>query len=200
MVADIQVHHIEPRLSMHHIRKYQSDLLRETQKKAQYPKASLSEVVFFYLVRLPSRQNSKFFSPADPEYLEFLEASSKPIKLLPSAEVQLERKEAEKRSRSGSTTSSLLCFFLSFTVRVCFCETVYGFYFIDVAKIRHYQPCHYSRIRRKRDNRSYSTHGLRTSQEGSQHSGRFCLKSYFIHTFYLPLVCFGLKVILFMYA
>lgn len=39
----------------------------------------------------------------DPEYLEFLEASSRPVKSLPSAEVQIERKEAEKRSRLGGT-------------------------------------------------------------------------------------------------
>ncbi|MCD9646076.1 regulator of nonsense transcription, partial [Datura stramonium] len=35
----------------------------------------------------------------DPEYLEFLEFISKPIENLPSAEIQLERKEAE---RAGS--------------------------------------------------------------------------------------------------
>lgn len=32
----------------------------------------------------------------DPEYLEFLEFIAKPIENLPSAEIQLERKEAER--------------------------------------------------------------------------------------------------------
>lgn len=32
----------------------------------------------------------------DPEYLEFLEFLAKPVENLPSAEIQLERKEAER--------------------------------------------------------------------------------------------------------
>lgn len=36
------------------------------------------------------------WSLADPEYLEFLELISKPVENLPSAEIQLERKEAER--------------------------------------------------------------------------------------------------------
>lgn len=32
----------------------------------------------------------------DPEYLEFLEVIAKPIENLPSAEIQLERREAER--------------------------------------------------------------------------------------------------------
>lgn len=32
----------------------------------------------------------------DPEYLEFLEFISKPVENLPSAEIQLERREAER--------------------------------------------------------------------------------------------------------
>lgn len=32
----------------------------------------------------------------DPEYVEFLEQIAKPIENLPSAEIQLERKEAER--------------------------------------------------------------------------------------------------------
>lgn len=39
------------------------------------------------------------FNPVDPEYIEFLEFLAKPVENLPSAEVQLERREAE---RSGS--------------------------------------------------------------------------------------------------
>jgi len=35
----------------------------------------------------------------DPEYLEFLELISKPTEHLPSAEIQLERKEAERAGR-----------------------------------------------------------------------------------------------------
>jgi regulator of nonsense transcripts 3 len=38
---------------------------------------------------------------ADPEYLKFVEMLSKPIEYLPSAEVQLERKEAERNSSLG---------------------------------------------------------------------------------------------------
>lgn len=36
----------------------------------------------------------------DPEYLEFLEFLAKPIENLPSAEIQLERKEAERAGQS----------------------------------------------------------------------------------------------------
>jgi hypothetical protein len=35
----------------------------------------------------------------DPEYLEFLESISKPAEHLPSAEIQLERKEAERAGK-----------------------------------------------------------------------------------------------------
>ncbi|WOL01564.1 regulator of nonsense transcripts UPF3-like isoform X1 [Canna indica] len=41
----------------------------------------------------------------DPEYMEFLELISKPVEHLPSAEIQLERKEAE---RAGSTKETLI--------------------------------------------------------------------------------------------
>lgn len=34
----------------------------------------------------------------DPEYLEFLDRLAKPVENLPSAEIQLERKEAEERA------------------------------------------------------------------------------------------------------
>lgn len=37
-----------------------------------------------------------FLELLDPEYLEFLELISKPTEHLPSAEIQLERKEAER--------------------------------------------------------------------------------------------------------
>lgn len=36
----------------------------------------------------------------DPEYLEFLEFIAKPVENLPSAEIQLERKEAERAGQS----------------------------------------------------------------------------------------------------
>lgn len=36
----------------------------------------------------------------DPEYLEFLEFLAKPVENLPSAEIQLERKEAERAGQS----------------------------------------------------------------------------------------------------
>lgn len=39
---------------------------------------------------------SCFDELVDPEYLEFLESVSKPVENLPSAEIQLERKEAER--------------------------------------------------------------------------------------------------------
>lgn len=37
-----------------------------------------------------------FYELLDPEYMEFLELISKPVEHLPSAEIQLERKEAER--------------------------------------------------------------------------------------------------------
>ena len=37
-----------------------------------------------------------FYNLPDPEYLKFVDVLSKPIEYLPSAEVQLERKEAER--------------------------------------------------------------------------------------------------------
>lgn len=40
----------------------------------------------------------------DPEYLEFLELLAKPVENLPSAEIQLEKREAE---RSGSSICAL---------------------------------------------------------------------------------------------
>jgi hypothetical protein len=40
-----------------------------------------------------------FLEFLDPEYLEFLELISKPTEHLPSAEIQLERKEAERAGR-----------------------------------------------------------------------------------------------------
>lgn len=36
------------------------------------------------------------YGHADPEYLEFLELIAKPVENLPSAEIQLERREAER--------------------------------------------------------------------------------------------------------
>lgn len=45
----------------------------------------------------------------DPDYLEFLEMLGKPTEFLPSAEVQLERREAEKAAAIGW---SLTVFFL----------------------------------------------------------------------------------------
>lgn len=43
----------------------------------------------------------------DPEYLEFLERISKPVENLPSADIQLERKEAE-RAGDGKLTGRLI--------------------------------------------------------------------------------------------
>lgn len=37
-----------------------------------------------------------FVGLVDPEYLEFLEFIAKPVENLPSAEIQLERREAER--------------------------------------------------------------------------------------------------------
>ncbi|RWW30320.1 hypothetical protein BHE74_00008457 [Ensete ventricosum] len=42
------------------------------------------------------RQSLFFDGYLDPEYMEFLELISKPVEHLPSAEIQLERKEAER--------------------------------------------------------------------------------------------------------
>lgn len=49
----------------------------------------------------------------DPEYLEFLEFLAKPVENLPSAEIQLERREAE---RGGKSERSLIvrCFIFFF--------------------------------------------------------------------------------------
>ena len=41
------------------------------------------------------------FQFPDPEYLKFVESLSKPVEFLPSAEVQLERKEAERNINLG---------------------------------------------------------------------------------------------------
>lgn len=43
----------------------------------------------------------RVFTSADPEYLAFVEQLGKPTEYLPSAEVQLERKEAEKAAALG---------------------------------------------------------------------------------------------------
>ena len=40
--------------------------------------------------------NYLFLMKADPDYLEFLKLIAKPAEHLPSAEIQLERKEAEQ--------------------------------------------------------------------------------------------------------
>ena len=42
--------------------------------------------------------------PPDPEYLAFLEELTKPEEALPSAEVQLERREAEEKAALGALT------------------------------------------------------------------------------------------------
>lgn len=48
------------------------------------------ECIFISPIQIISDAN------ADPEYVEFLELISKPVENLPSAEIQLERREAER--------------------------------------------------------------------------------------------------------
>lgn len=42
-----------------------------------------------------------YFCIADPEYLAFVEQLAKPAEYLPSAEIQLERRDAEKAAALG---------------------------------------------------------------------------------------------------
>jgi len=59
----------------------------------------LCPIVPFYHITIFLNLDFVVLELLDPEYLEFLELISKPTEHLPSAEIQLERKEAERAGR-----------------------------------------------------------------------------------------------------
>lgn len=85
---------------------FQNSRQKRMPVKEQYPKVlatlRLKSDICFICVLLciesfPFDKHKYFCGDClDSEYLEFLEALAKPIENLPSAEIQLERKEAER--------------------------------------------------------------------------------------------------------
>ncbi|URE11298.1 Smg-4/UPF3 family [Musa troglodytarum] len=74
---------------------------KNSQKNQRYTRAYLNFKIPDDVVEFAEFFDGHIFvNEKDPEYMEFLELISKPVEHLPSAEIQLERKEAE---RAGAT-------------------------------------------------------------------------------------------------